>query len=196
MKLAVITPVILGLAATTFAADWPLDAADSRITSHGKVRAAAGVAGQSLVLDGSSVLELKDTASFNAGAEGFTFSVWLNPYAPKGDRQVIAGKSRYSSNERQWSLILEPDGTLGAFLQQGGWSTIPGKVPLTAGHWHLATLSVGGGKAALYLNGKVTGDVALKRAHPGHAGADHARRHRGCGTSEANVSRRVGRGAL
>ncbi|WP_395746052.1 exo-alpha-sialidase [Prosthecobacter sp.] len=145
---------------------WLLDSVDARVKVSGKTRVASGVHGKSLALDGSSVIELKESAALNAGTAGFTFSVWFNPYAPTSGQQVIAGKARYSSNERQWTLTLEPNGTLKAFIQQTGWSTISDKEPLRAGHWHLATLSVGADKAALYLNGRHVGEAALKKPVP------------------------------
>ncbi len=145
---------------------WPLDAVDARIKVWGKSKAASGAHGKSLALDGNSVIELKDSAALNMGAEGFTFSVWFNPYAPKDGQQVIAGKTRYSSNERQWTLTVEPNGTLKAFIQQTGWSTISDAEPLQAGHWHLATLSIGAGKAVLYRDGKRIGEAALKKPLP------------------------------
>jgi len=146
------------------AAHWSLDTPkDETLVGHGTVQDASGVNHRSLVLDGLSAIELKNSAALNGGEGGFTFSVWFNPYAPNAGQQVIAGKNRYSRNERQWSLTLEPDGRLKAYLQQGGWATISTQEALQAGRWHLATLTVGAGKAALYLNGKAAGQVALKQ---------------------------------
>lgn len=148
------------------AAQWSLDSRkDETLISHGAVQEAPGVSQQSLVLDGASVIELKDSAALNGG-EGFTFSVWFNPYALNGGQQVIAGKNRYSLNERQWSLTVEPDGRLKAYVQQGGWATITSKEALQAGHWHLATLSIRAGKAVLYRDGKRIGEAALKKPVP------------------------------
>ena len=70
---------------------WPLDAVDSRIRILGAVKVAGGAHGKSLVLDGTSVIEMKDTAHLNGGTNGFTFSVWLNPYALDQGQQVVAG---------------------------------------------------------------------------------------------------------
>ena len=144
------------------AEQWPLDAVDSQITVLGKANVASGARDASLVLDGLSVIELKETAALN-GEDGFTFSVWFNPYTLNGEQQVIAGKNRYSLNERQWSLTVEPDGRLKAYVQQGGWATVTSKDALEAGHWHLATLTIIAGKAAFFLNGKSAGEVVLKK---------------------------------
>ena len=50
----------------------------------------------------------------------FTVSVWFNPYDLADGQQMLAGKNRYSRNERQWSLTVEPDGKLKAHLRQNG----------------------------------------------------------------------------
>lgn len=147
------------------AAHWPLNGPDPSLIIHGDVRPAAGVTDQSLVLDGSSVLELKDSASLNP-ASGFTLSLWFNPYLLTGSQQMLAAKNRYSLKERQWGITIEPDGRLKAYIQQSGWSTITCKEPLQAGHWQLATLTVAADKATLSLNGKPAGEVTLKQPPP------------------------------
>ena len=148
------------------AAHWALDAEASPLKIHGTVKSASGAVDQCLVLDGGSVIELKDSASLNAGADGFTFSVWFNPYATQDGQQVIAGKNRYSLGEREWTLTVEPDGRLKLHVQQAGWMTIASKEPLKAGHWHLATLAIDSGKAALFLNGEQVGMVKLRKPMP------------------------------
>lgn len=148
---------------TAQAERWELDDAKESIQVHGSVKTAAGAVGQSLVLDGSSVIELKDTAPHNGR---FTVSVWFNPYVLEGSQQMIVGKNRYSLNERQWGITIEPDGKMKAHLKQDGWSEISCEEPLKAGHWHLATLTVDAGKAALFLNEKPVGEVKLKKPIP------------------------------
>lgn len=149
------------LALESHAATWPLDALDDSVTVRGHATAAAGASGQSLVLDGESLIELKDSAGLASGE--FTVSLWFNPYELSGRQQMIAGKNRYSLNQRQWSLTMEPNGRLKAHLQQGGWSTISCTEPLKAGAWYFAALVVDSGKATLFLNGKAVGELALKR---------------------------------
>jgi hypothetical protein len=154
--------LLLGLPASpVIASEWALESAtDAGLAIHGPVGQAKGVSGSSLVLDGGSVIELKDSAGLAGGA--FTLSLWFNPYELTGDQQILAGKNRYALKERQWSLTIEPDGRLKAYLQQGGWSTIQCAEPLKAGAWHLVTLAVDAGNAALFLNGKAVGEVKLK----------------------------------
>ena len=142
------------------AATWPLDRVDDSLTVRGKTATAPGASGQSLVLDGDSLLELHNSAQLAGGA--FTLSLWINPYEPTSGQQVLAGKNRYSLKERQWSLTIEPDGRLKAYLQQGGWSTISSSEPLEAGVWHLVTLAVDLDRAVLFRNGKPVGEVQLK----------------------------------
>jgi len=166
-KLHLTTFCILCFSAVTGWADtpvhWPLDASTTSLKIHGSARPAAGAVAQSLVLDGSSVIELKDTAGLNGR---FTVSVWFNPYVLEGSQQMIIGKNRYSLGERQWGITIEPDGKMKAHLRQDGWSEITCAEPLQVGHWHLATLKVDSGEAALFLNGKPVGEVKLKKPTP------------------------------
>lgn len=146
-----------------FAEQWSLEKPDdAALIIHAGARGAPGAAGESLLLEGSSNIELKDSAALN-GADAFTFSIWFNPHALENGQQLIAGKNRYSLNERQWGLMLEDDGTLCAYAWQGGWTTIRSKKVLKAGHWHLAVLTITKDKAALHLNGQPVGQAPLKR---------------------------------
>lgn len=154
---------LLFITNNVLAETWPLDAAARSLQIHGTAKPAAGAVDQSLVLDGSSVIELKDTAQLNGS---FTVSVWFNPYVLEGSQQMIVGKNRYSLGERQWGVTIEPDGRIKAHLHQDGWSEISCAEPLKAGHWHLATLTVDSGKAALFLNGRPAGEVKLKKPIP------------------------------
>lgn len=157
-----ILPFLLSLATPAIAEHWSLDRVDEGMLVRGTAKQAAGYAGQSLVLDGESLIELKESAKLGAGT--FTVSLWFNAYEPEGTQQVLAGKNRYSRSERQWSLTIEPNGRLRAHLQQDGWSTISCGEPLEPGVWHLATLVVEPDRAALFLNGKHVGQVNLKKA--------------------------------
>lgn len=154
------------LVGTSNAQHWPLDAIDATLIIHGGAATATGAEGSSALLEGASLIELKDSAALNGGDDGFTFSVWFNPHELHGGQQVIAGKNHYSANQRQWSLMIEGDGTLRAYLWQGEWTTISCKEPLKEGTWHLATLTVGAGRAILYFNGKSVGEAALNKPIP------------------------------
>ena len=140
-------------------ANWPLNEVGDTLIVHGKVRSATGAVGKGLKLDGESLIELKNSAQL-AGGE-FTISLWFNPYDLAGGQQILAGKNRYSLDQRQWSLTIEPDGKLKAHLRQNGWGTILCDEPLVPGKWHLATLAADARKASLYLNGKLVGAVRL-----------------------------------
>ena len=153
--------LLFSLVLPAFAETWPLDRLDGSLTVRGTVKPAPGAAGESLVLDGESLIELKDSAKLAGSA--FTISLWFNPYEPGGSQQMLVGKNRYSRNERQWSITIEPNGRLKAHLHQDGWSTISCAELLQPGKWHRATLVVEPDKAALYLNGTRAGEVTLKR---------------------------------
>jgi hypothetical protein len=157
------TAVFASLAASAAeVSHWPLDNYKTEHWSlpHGQVHSAPGAKGESLRLDGESVIELKDSTALASGS--FTLSLWFNPYDLSGGQQILAGKNRYSRGERQWSLTIEPDGKLKAHLWQTGWVTIPCPHPLQPGAWHRATLSVSADKAILYLNGQPVGETGLK----------------------------------
>ena len=154
------TFALLSFTVSIHAETWPLDAVDDSMMARGAVKTAVGALRSSLVLDGASLVELKESAKHASGA--FTVSVWFNPYALDGGQQMVVGKNRYSRGERQWGLILEPDGRLKAYFQQGGWSTISCAEMLKAGSWHFAALVVDSGIARLFLNGKQVGEVKLK----------------------------------
>jgi len=108
--------LLLSMPMACLAENWPLDGVDGALIVRGTAKSAAGASRQSLVLDGESLIELKDSAKLASGA--FTLSLWFNPYDLAGGQQMLAGKNRYSRNERQWSLTIEPDGKLKAYLRR------------------------------------------------------------------------------
>jgi hypothetical protein len=144
------------------ASPWALDRLDESWVLRGSVKPAAGAVNGSLVFDGGSLLELKDSASLTAGT--FSLSLWFNPYEPEGRQQMLVGKNRYSRDERQWGLLIEPDGRLKAYFQQDGWRTIECAQPLKPGAWHRAAVVVEPDRAALFLNGLPVGETKLARA--------------------------------
>ncbi|WP_395752668.1 LamG-like jellyroll fold domain-containing protein [Prosthecobacter sp.] len=148
---------------------WPLDSVDGALLLHGDAGSAPGAVAQSLVLDGASVIELKNSSALASGSS-FTASVWFNPYSLHGGQQMLIGKNRYSLGERQWGITVEPDGRLRAHLQQKKrWSEITCAQPLQPGRWHLATLVVTPERAALYLNGQPAGEIKLTQPIPATA---------------------------
>lgn len=160
MKTVFFHLALLSMPMAGLAKSWPLNEVNDSLTVRGSTRIATGASEKSLVLNGHSLIELNNSAKLASGA--FTVSLWFNPYNLAGDQQMLAGKNRYSRNERQWSLTIEPNGKLKAFLWQNGWRTISCPQPLKAGGWHLATLVVIQDKATLFLNGKPEGAVKLK----------------------------------
>ncbi|MBA4015709.1 MAG: cycloinulo-oligosaccharide fructanotransferase [Pirellula sp.] len=143
------------------AVEWHLDGPEPGVKVHGTVARAAGAVGECLVVDGESLVELQESGRLNGGEQGFTFSVWFNPYDLDGGQQVIAAKNRYALGERQWSIVMEPGGTLSAYLSQGKWQVIATRVKPEPGRWHQATLTVGPAKAVLYVDGKPVGEATL-----------------------------------
>ncbi len=147
-------------------AHWKLNGDNEALVIYGASTQAEGVAGKSLVLDGRSVIELENSAVLNADDNGFTVSLWFNPYDLGAGQQMLVGKNRYSLAERQWGITIEADGRLRAHLQQAGWKTISSDAPLRPGHWHQVVLTIGKQTATLYLNGKAAGSLDLTRPLP------------------------------
>lgn len=98
------------------------------------------------MLDGESALKLPESSELTNSA--FTVSLWFNPYDLEAGQQMLAGKNRYSKNERQWSLTIEADGRTKSHLKQEGWTTISCTQPLKAGAWHCVNLVVDGNVTA------------------------------------------------
>jgi hypothetical protein len=151
---------LIFFASQTATSLWPLDDIADTLTVRGSAKVAAGAVGQCFVLDGESLIELK--GSEGLASDQFTVSLWFNPYNLAGGQQMLAGKNRYSRNERQWSVTIEPNGKLKAHLYQGGWSTITCDESLIAGRWYFVSLVVDTDKASLFLNGAEVGEVILK----------------------------------
>ena len=103
--------------AVTAEENWNLDQIDEKITAYGPTTIGEGVSGKSIVLDGRTVVELTDSAGLNSGKSGFTASIWFNPYRFGGGQQMLMGKNRYSLNDRQWGIMIEPEGQLRAYLR-------------------------------------------------------------------------------
>lgn len=148
----------------TRADNWPLERVDNTLLPHGSPKTGPGVVGSAQIFDGQSAVELAGSASLCA--ETFSITLWFNPYELRNGQQLLAGKNRYSLQERQWSLCLEANGQLKAHIRQTAWSTIACDAPLNAGAWHQAVLVVEPNKASLFLNGKPAGEVHLKTPVP------------------------------
>ena len=162
MRSLIIAPLFFALGSTGSAVTWSLDAIDDLLDVHGAAHTSSGVSAQSLTLGGDSLIELRDSSAL--GSVPFTVSLWFNPYVLDGGQQMLIGKNRYSLNERQWGLIIEPDGHLRAYVWQGKWATITCEHALAAGHWHQASLVVNTSSATLFLNGKAVGQATLSQA--------------------------------
>jgi hypothetical protein len=64
MKYSVL--LLLSLASQIQAANWPLDDITDTVIVRGTAKTASGVFGQSLVLDGASLIELKESAQLTS----------------------------------------------------------------------------------------------------------------------------------
>ncbi|MBD3175756.1 MAG: hypothetical protein GF320_11285, partial [Armatimonadia bacterium] len=130
---------------------------------HGEAAIVPGVRGDALGLDGATAYAAFEgpTGVEFANAE-FSVSVWVNPYVRTGGQQMVLAKSVYALNQREWSLLLEPDGRAGFYLRRDGWLTATSEDALPLGHWSHLVVSVGDGQARLFVNGHLSGHVAYQ----------------------------------
>ncbi|HIK91922.1 MAG TPA: LamG domain-containing protein, partial [Planctomycetes bacterium] len=144
---------------------WPLDSSTtSKLSVRGDVTATTGVSGNCAVLDGASLLKLKNSEGFTNGETGFTLSAWVNPYLLGGRQQMIAAKNRYSLGERQWGVMIDKDNHFRLYVWQDRWATVDCSRLPKPGHWHLIGVVVRPASAELWVNGKLAGKVKLTKA--------------------------------
>ena len=154
---------------------WALDSTSGPgiVVRGGTATMAPGVDGGALALDGNVVVEATDSENLedNHGdnQEGFSFSIWLNPYSIERGQQMVAAKNRYSLNERQWGVMIDKDGRFRLYVWQGKWVTVHAEVLPKLGAWHLLGVVVEPRKAELWVNGKRAGHVALEKPVPNTA---------------------------
>jgi hypothetical protein len=136
------------------------------MTVHGTFALADGTTGRSAVLDGESLLKVKDSERLTGGETGFTLTVWVNPYLLSGEQQMIAAKNRYSLGERQWGVMIDKDNRFRLYVWQGRWVTADSKTTPRPGHWHLIGVVVRRTGAELWVDGKHEGRVTLTKPIP------------------------------
>lgn len=152
------------------AAHWPMEtSAPAGFTVRGRPELVDGAEGKALLLHGSEVLEVKDSAALGHEAAGFSLSVWVNPIASGQGQQMVAGKNRYSANEREWGVMLDADGRFRLYVWQGAWKTVGHPQPPTLGRWHHLGVVLRAEVAELWVNGVLSGRMALQQPIPGPA---------------------------
>lgn len=166
MKTAVLAlAALMPLAA--HAAHWPLDTGtDAGLTLRGKVALVDGVEGKAVSLAGGTVLEVKNSAALGHAAAGFSLSVWVNPLAAGQGQQMIAGKNRYSASEREWGVMVDADGRFRLYVWQDAWKTVAHPQPPTPGRWHHLGVVLRAEAAELWVDGALSGTVALPQPIP------------------------------
>ncbi|HAY83168.1 MAG TPA: hypothetical protein DCY79_25460 [Planctomycetaceae bacterium] len=166
-----ILSVLLLLGTQTFlAADersWSLDAIDSpHLQVHGHTVTASGVATNSLVLDGKSLLKLRNSSHLATESAEWTLHLWVNPYRLSNQQQILAAKNRYSLGERQWSVMVDKDNRFRLYVWQGKWVTAQAKALPRPGHWHLIGVVMRPTGAELWVNGKQSDQLKLTKPIP------------------------------
>jgi len=147
---------------------WAMDSSSSADLRKkgGSATEAAGVRNRSLILSGTALLEAKNSQAFPNSRKPFTLVMWFNPYDLDRGQQMIAAKNRYSLNEREWGVMVDRDQKLRLYVHQDGWKTAHADTAMKPGHWNQVGVVVHPGKAELWLNGKLAGEVELSRPIP------------------------------
>ena len=146
-------------------AHWTLDAVDKGVVTDaaggrngkvaGQLRDVAGVEGKSHLFDGATaVVTVPASADLSIGDAPFTVAAWVNTYGFDRSQQMIVAKNDYAANKREWGLMIDSDDHFAFYLNLGGWRKVLSKTVPVSGQWcHLAVVA-GGGKVALYVNGR------------------------------------------
>jgi hypothetical protein len=159
--------LIFTLGVVAQAAHWPMEtSAPAGVTVRGRPELVDGAEGKALLLRGSEVLEVKGSATVGQGDAGFSLSVWVNPLAAGQGQQMIAGKNRYSADEREWGVMLDKDGRFRLYVWQGGWKTATHEQAPMLGRWHQVGVVLRAEAAELWVNGALSGTAALEQPIP------------------------------
>jgi hypothetical protein len=146
---------------------WSFDTKDAAgLVLEGEATTVDGVKGQAQSLDGRSLLVVENSANYAPNAPGFTLTMWVNPYAAGGEQQILAGKNRYSQNQREWGVMIDRDSAFRLYLWQGKWQTIAAKEKPKPGHWYQVGVVVQPGEAQFWLDGAKAGSLALDQPIP------------------------------
>lgn len=134
------------------------------LTAYGDYAIAEGVEGNSIWLDGDSVLKIKSdrvpTSRF------MSLSMWVNVHRLTGDQQMLAAKNVYSLGQREWSVMVDRNGHFCLYLYQNGWKVIDSGVKPTLGHWYRIGLVFRDREVEFWVNEKITTKVDLDRSIP------------------------------
>ena len=147
---------------------WNFDSEEAPgLSLRGKASAVEGVVGKAQSLDGRSLFAVEDSAAYAPNDPGFTLTMWVNSYAPgNGEQQILAGKNRYTKNQREWGVMIDRDGLFRLYIWQGGWKTIAARAKPKPGHWYQVGVVVRPGEAELWVNGEKAGAMALTQLIP------------------------------
>lgn len=144
---------------------WSFDlpAEPGLVARGGEMSVAPGARGNSLALDGATVLEVKDSAAATHHGNGFTCAIWVNPYAARRGQQMIVAKNRYSLDEREWGMMIDKDGRIKLYVWQGKWVIVDSGHQPEPGRWCQVVVRLTGGSADLWINGRLLKSAPLAK---------------------------------
>lgn len=128
---------------------------------------AASLIGDGVKFSGANSISVPSTASLRVLPDkGATFSAWVRIEAPQSDAYLfeMADQSRSLAlgiNDTQVFMRLTADGVVSATAQSAGI--------LAAGQWHYLVMTVGAGRAALFVDGVEVASTPAEIAQIGGA---------------------------
>ena len=146
-------------------AQWSFDAIEC-LDLRGEAELAEGVRGTALLLDGESLVVLRNSTHLTSAKAGFSVIAWVNPYGLNRDQQMIVAKNRYSLDERQWGVMIDRDNRFRLYVYQDGWRTAASDTTIQPGHWYQVAVVVHPERAELFVNGRLADSMELDRNVP------------------------------
>ena len=130
---------------------------------RGKFETAPGAVGNSVIFDGAGAYAIvEEPEAMSLSENGFTVSLWVNPYSLHYDEQMLVGKNNYAANQREWGLLIGKNNRFQAAVRDGGkWNFVTAPTPPQPGDWQHLAMTVSGTTVSLYLDGQLAGEKTL-----------------------------------
>ncbi len=134
-------------------------------TSFGNNAATPGKRDQNAIigfgakLDGTAPIKLAPAPTLNiTAAEAVTWQLWIKPNPPA--QSAVLYDQRDAGGVSDFAVSLTAGVPQVAVTSSTGTLTAAATAPLVADSWHLLTVTTGGGKITLYVDGAHAADVA------------------------------------
>lgn len=126
-----------------------------------------GVAGQGIAFDGRSIFKIPKSEQATHGDEGFTVTMWVNPFALGRGQQMLIAKNRYSLDQREWGVMIDNDDQFRVYVRQDGWKTLEAtNIKIQPGRWYRVAMTCDLQVMKLYVNGTLQDQIDLDQPLP------------------------------